>query len=146
MNPELTAEDLRKPARGEYRLKQLADRRAHKAAEDKVMAEAKRRDHNKCRWPGCEHKGLLIEAAHLAQHRGMGGATLDRTQRHKLIALCVRHHDQLDGRTIPSIAIDPLDAEKGTDGLCSYYVQIESGEWKHVATEKYRGISEARGA
>lgn len=146
MNPELTAEDLRKPARGEYRLKQLADRRAHKAAEDKVMAEAKRRDGNKCRWPGCAFKGLHVDCAHL-EHRKMGGNKAgDKTKRHKLIALCIRHHDQFDGRTLPEIDVVPTNPQQGTDGLCGFYVRNESGQWEHVATEKAIGISETRGA
>lgn len=146
MNPDLTAADLRKPARGEYRLKQLADRRAHKAAEDKVMAEAKRRDGNKCRWPRCEFKSLRVEVAHTDEHRGMGGnPALDRTQRHKLMALCLRHHAQLDGRTLPRISVDPISSAEGTDGLCAYYVETESGRWQHVATEKHIGISTVRG-
>lgn len=134
-----------KPVRGDYRLKQLADRRAHKAAEEKVMQEAKRRDYNKCRWPGCDLKGLHVDCAHL-EHRKMGGdRSLEVTQRHKLIALCQRHHDQLDGRALPRLAVDPLNTTEGTDGLCAYYVQDESGAWLHVATEKHIGISEPRG-
>lgn len=133
-----------RPARGEYRLEQKAEKRKHKAAEDAAMAEAVKRDGGKCRWPGCHYKALKVCAAHL-EHRGMGGnPSLDKTQRHKLIAFCVRHHDQFDGRAMPFIDVQPM-SDQGTDGLCSYYVQLASGEWQHVATEKYRGISTTRG-
>lgn len=134
-----------RPPKGEYRLKQKADKRKLKAEEDAVMAEAVKRDHGKCRWPRCRFKVLKVSAAHL-EHRGMGGnPSLDRTERHKLIAMCVRHHDQFDGRTLPFIDVQPT-TDQGTDGLCAFYVQLASGEWQHVATEKAIGISETRGA
>jgi hypothetical protein len=133
-----------KPLRGEYRLECTGKKRSRKLAEDKTMAQAKRRDGNKCRWPRCVYKELVIECAHL-DHRKMGGNPAgDKTQRHKLIALCVRHHDQFDGRALPDIAIEPVNAKDGTDGPCAYYVRGESGRMEHVATEKYIGVSEAR--
>ncbi len=77
----------------------------------------------------------------------MGGNPLgDKTQRHKLIALCIRHHDQFDGRTLPDIDIVPVNSAKGTDGPCEYYQRSESGRMEHVATERVIGISTERGA
>lgn len=134
-----------RPPRGEYRLKQRGKKRSRKLAEDKAMADAKRRDGNKCRWPRCHYKDLAVECAHL-EHRKMGGNPAgDKTQRHKLIALCVRHHDQFDGRTVPDIDITPVNSAQGTDGPCVYYQRGESGRMEHVATEKWIGISETRG-
>lgn len=135
-----------KEPRGTYRLQQTAKKRSRKLSEEKVMAEAKRRDGGKCRWPRCEFKALLIETAHL-EHRKMGGnPSGEATQRHKLIALCIRHHDQFDGRTLPEVDVVPVSAEQGTDGPCAFYVRDESGRWQHVATEKLIGISEMRRA
>lgn len=146
MNPDLTAADLRKPSRGEYDLERKGKKRSRKLAEDKTMAAAKRRDGNKCRWPRCEFKGLNVECAHM-EHRKMGGnPSGEATKRHKLIALCIRHHDQFDGRDTTRIDIVPVNAQQGTDGPCSYFVLQESGQWLHVATEKYIGVSTERGA
>lgn len=135
-----------RPPRGEYDLERKGKKRSRKVAEEKTMAEAKRRDGNKCRWPRCEFKTLHVACAHL-EHRKMGGNPLgDKTERHKLIALCIRHHDQFDGRTLPKIDIVPVNAQQGTDGPCSYFVLQESGQWLHVATERVIGVSEPRRA
>jgi hypothetical protein len=135
-----------KPLRGAYKLERAAKRSARVAAEQKVMQAAKRRDGGKCRWPRCEFKALAVEPAHM-DHRGMGGnPSGDKTQRHKIIALCVRHHDQFDGRAVPDIDIVPVYAEQGTDGPCAFYQRSEWGRMEHVATERFIGISETRRA
>jgi hypothetical protein len=134
-----------RPARGEQRLEVGGKKRERKLAEEKTMAAAVRRDGGKCRWPRCEYKALKVAAAHM-DHRKMGGnPSGDKTQLHKLITLCIRHHDQFDGRTIPSIAIEPISAQQGTSGPCAYYVQDETGKWQHVATERVIGVSSTRG-
>lgn len=133
-----------KPPRGDYALERRGKKRTRKLAEEAVMAEAKRRDGNKCRWPRCSYK-LLVGAAHM-DHRGMGGnPSGDKTERHKLIALCLRHHDQFDGRTVPDVDIVPVSAEQGTDGPCSYFQRSESGRMEHIATERLIGVSSERG-
>lgn len=136
-----------KPPRGEYSLERRGKKRERKLAEDRIMAAARRRDGNKCRFPRCEFKGLIVGVAHVDRHRGMGGnPALDRTERHRLMALCVRHHDQFDGRTMPKIDVVPVNTKQGTDGPCAYYMRDEiSGVWQHVATERLIGISETRG-
>jgi hypothetical protein len=48
-----------------------------------------------CEWPYCVDKAEQM--AHLT-HRGMGGSKL-ANRLENCAALCVRHHDVLDGRT-----------------------------------------------
>jgi hypothetical protein len=132
-----------KPLRGEYRLEQKRLARERKAIEERIMAEAKRRDGGKCRFPRCKYKDLRVETAHL-EHRGMGGnPALDRTQRHKLIALCLRHHQAFD--SLRTIDIEPI-TERGTDGPVAFHeVHPETGRMEHVFTERRHGVSETRG-
>jgi len=131
-----------KPLKGEYRLEQKKNARHRKAIEEKVMAEAKRRDRGLCRWTGCEFKDLRVEAAHL-EHRGMGGnPALDRTERHKLIALCVRHHQLFDHTKIDVVPIEP----RGADGPCEFYTRMDTGGWALVGRERSIHVPETRGA
>lgn len=150
MSVDLIRNASPKPPRGEYSLERRGKKRERKLAEDRIMAAARRRDGNKCRFPRCSYKGLIVEVAHF-DHRGMGGnPSGDKTQRDLLICLCVRHHDQFDGRALPQISIDPVPVvggvRRGTDGPCVFYVRDETGAWQHVATERLIGISETRGA
>lgn len=127
-----------RPPRGKYRLEQRGKKRERKLAEDRVMQAARKRDGNKCQFPRCEFKDLAVEVAHL-EHRKMGGnPSGEATQRHKLICLCIRRHDQFDGRTIPEIDIQPVNAAQGTDGPCVFHIRDKAGIWRYV------GISEAR--
>jgi hypothetical protein len=132
-----------KPLKGEYRLQQRQTARDRKRAEEKVMDEARRRDHGKCRWPSCKFKDLRVEVAHL-EHRGSGGnPSLDRTQRHKLIALCLRHHQLID---LKVNGLEPIDGARGTDGPMAFYeTHPETGVLTHVYTEPINFISETRG-
>lgn len=56
-----------------------------------------------CMWPGCDRRltdelGVNpIQLAHLT-HRGMGGSR-ERNTPENCVALCLLHHDCLDGRT-----------------------------------------------
>jgi hypothetical protein len=126
-----------KPAKGTHWLEGRKRRADRKAAEDAVMREAKQRDGYTCRWPKCEYmpKKPRIECAHL-EHRGMGGnPSGDRTQRHKLITLCVVHHGMLDG---PNYEIEPVTSA-GTDGPVAFYRRHqETGVMEHVYTEPRR--------
>lgn len=134
-----------KPVPGEYDLERKRVKRERKAIEDGITAEAKRRDKNTCRWPNCKFTGLRIETAHL-EHRGMGGnPSLDRTERHKLIALCLRHHAMFDRKTTTDINIEPV-TDRGTDGPCAFYeTHPETGVMTHVFTEPITFVSETRG-
>lgn len=134
-----------KPERGTARLERLGKKRSRKLAEERAMSAARRRDGHRCRWPRCEFTGLTLAVAHL-EHRGMGGNPAgDKTERHKLILLCVRHHDRFDGRAAPDVDIVPVDSRAGTDGPCVFYVRGESGRLEHVATERWIGVSVSRG-
>ncbi len=143
MNPNLKPGALAKPLKGDYRLEQRKAQRQRKATEADIMAEAKKRDHGKCRFPRCTFTDLRVESAHLV-HRGMGGnPALDRTERRKLIALCLRHHQMLD--RLRWIRIEPVDADLGTDGCCAFYeINPTNGVLEHIATEKLIGVSEPR--
>lgn len=134
-----------KDAQGTVWLEGRKRRAERKAAEDKAMREAKKRDGNTCRVPGCEHmpKKPRIECAHL-EHRGMGGnPSGDRTQIEKLIALCFIHHAEFDKQM--TLDFHPVDPLKGTNGPCAWFrADKETGEMVHFATEKSVGVSEAR--
>ena len=60
-----------------------------------LRADVWERAHGRCEWPGCADPAT--ELAHLT-HRGMGGSKTRNTPSN-CSALCVRHHDCLDGRT-----------------------------------------------
>ena len=61
------------------------------ALREEVFARAQ----DRCEWPGCADPAEQL--AHLT-HRGMGGSKTANTPGNTS-ALCVRHHDVLDGRT-----------------------------------------------
>lgn len=135
---------FRKDAPGTVWLDRRSRRAARKAAEDKTMREAKKRDGNICRVPGCEFmsKKPRIECAHL-DHRGMGGNPAgDRTQVDKLIALCFIHHAQFDKQM--TLDIQPI-TKAGTSGPCAWFApNPETGVMENFVTEKSVGVSEVR--
>lgn len=147
VNPDLKFGALQKPARGANwrdNKKRSADRAAY---ERKEMDAAKKRDGNKCRVPRCEWmpKKPRIEAAHMeGSHRGMGGnKDGSRTERKKVIALCLIHHGQYD-RT-GELVIEP-QTKWLFDGPCAYYKKNkETGRMEHWATERTIGVSVAVG-
>ena len=109
---------LRKPAKGSALLARRQRSALRRAAEQKAMQAAKRRDGLRCMYPGCLYrtKDLPIDACHL-RHRGMGGnPAVDRTRRDQLISLCRIHHGQLDAGDIDITPLTP----RGTDGPCSF--------------------------
>jgi len=136
-----------KPPRGEVWLEGRQRRADRKAREDREMAAAKRRDGNVCRWPRCEvmRKEPRIEAAHVFEHRKMGGdrtETSERTRRNQLMGLCVVHHGRVDRQGWEVEA----ETANGTDGPCSFYrPNPETGRREHVATETRIGVSVRRG-
>jgi hypothetical protein len=128
-----------KPIKGAFRLERQMLRATRTKAERKTMADAKRRDGGKCRWPGCRLK-LTIHACHRS-HRGMGGnPDGTRTTRENLIALCSQDHQRWD---LGLIDIQPQTAQ-GFDGPADFYERSESGRFELVASERVIGVSEAR--
>lgn len=131
--------NLAKPEPGAFRRERHERRTATRKHERDEMAAAKRRDHGKCRWPGCDSAtvGLRIDACHKrASHRGMGGNPAgDKTERSRIITLCQLHHRQYDTF---EIGIDPLTAHEFS-GPCAFY----RGE-QHIASEKVIGVSSTR--
>ena len=126
---------------GEYRLEKRRVVRKRKATEQAVIESAKRRDHYRCRWPGCLWRDLRVEGAHATEHRGMGGdPTGERTQRHLIITLCLRHHKRFDAHRLDVVFL----SERGTDGPLEFY-ESHKGELHLVARERTVGIPETRG-
>lgn len=60
-----------------------------------LHAEVFHRSQGICEWPPC--KDPAEQLAHLT-HRGMGGSKL-ANRASNAAAMCIRHHDLLDGRT-----------------------------------------------
>lgn len=102
----------------EYRLRR---RNARKNAVVSVKRELRVRDGIGCRWPGCEFwkQGFRVEGVHL-EDMGMGGdKALDRSQRHKMIRLCIKHHQGPFSIHSKHREVVPLTS-RGTDGPCEF--------------------------
>lgn len=150
-NPNLTEferNSLQKPAKGAAYMASK-DRRANRRdAEDAEMRAGRKRDGNRCRWPGCTGKyrglDLPIDMAHFLEHRKMGGnPTGDRTMADLVVALCRRHHNALDDDVI---GIEPT-SDANANGLLAFYERNkETGQMEHIATETAIGVSVAVGA
>lgn len=141
-----------KAPKGSALLERKSRRAELVAHEQKELQAALKRDHRKCRFPGCsgKHRGqtLPIDPCHMKRpdgtwHRGPGGdATGIRTDRRWALALCRAHHGLYDAH---EIQIDALDHELGADGLLMFSVKHpETGAFVHIATEKRVGVSETR--
>lgn len=119
----------------EYRMKR---RNARKNAIQSVKTELRVRDGIGCRWPGCEfwRQGYRVEGVHL-EDMGMGGdKKLERSQRHKMIRLCIRHHQGPFSIHSKDLRVVPL-TDKGTDGPCEFQVRNPKAEhgWETVGGE-----------
>ena len=122
------AGNRRQSAKTVRRKQQLA--RIH--AERDAKAEVRERDQT-CRWPGCDcqrpwgyAQGALwmrqLEVAHLVD-KGMGGDKRQiRTQRKLMILICGWRHRGNFSLHSKRARIVPVNAEKGTDGLCEFFV------------------------
>lgn len=140
-NPHLEPGALDKPILGAYSRQRKEDRLDLEAERKKKKQQARVRDGHKCRWPGCDCKRLKLrlEVSHIVPISLDGS---DETE--NLILLCFERHQ---GK--PSLHSHDLEIEKltpdGADGLLAFYERDEeTGEMKHVATEKYIGVSEPR--
>ena len=119
---------LRRPPRPKTHTTKKARARKRRKNDDHERAEkaaVRKRDDNRCRVPICSTPFTLIEVAHL-EHKGMGGDPKQiRTQRQKMLCLCMRHHRvgpiSLDRGTL---WIKPVNEDNGTDGTCVF-----SCEW-----------------
>lgn len=102
-------------------------------AERDAKAEVRERDQT-CRWPGCDcqrswgdAQGMRwmrqLEVAHLVD-KGMGGDKQQlRSQRKLMILICGWRHRGNFSLHSKRARIVPVNAAKGTDGLCEFYVQ-----------------------
>jgi hypothetical protein len=63
-----------------------------------------------------------------------------RTERKKIITLCMTHHAQYDRFDID---IQPV-TDLGFDGQCAFYVSDPILNFRHIATEKRIGVSVTR--
>lgn len=115
-----------KPAKGSHLLARRAQQQARRARERSVMAEARRRDRGRCRYPGCSclAHNLRTDVCH-AVHRGSGGDPKGtRTTRETLIVLCLVRHGEWDRG---EIEIVPMDLGLGFDGPGEFYTRQPDG-------------------
>lgn len=126
-----------KPSKGAYLLERKAKRKAIEAFEDASKRKVRQRDGNKCRWPGCPHKDVRLEVAHLDDKK-MGGDHGLRSDTSNLILLCLLCHQGAESLHSKDKKIEPL-TERGTEGPCAFYQRNrETGAWQHVASERVR--------
>jgi hypothetical protein len=145
MNPDITADDLRKPVRGEYRRARRDKRMAGETYLREQKRIAKARDGGKCRWPGCDcgknGRKPLLESAHLID-KSRGGSD----DASNLISLCDERHRGTPSLHSKDLHIEPLTPH-GANGVCAFYARHpETGKVEHVATERIIGLSAPRGA
>lgn len=125
-----------KPARGTALLEREKRTAERKAFEDAVIAEAKKLDGNRCRWPEKHKCRGELEGAHVFQHRGMGGnPALDRTTVDAILTVCAWIHrrgpESIDGKQLKVEA----ETSQGTRGPLSFWRQGEDGAYYLVARE-----------
>lgn len=97
-----------------------AQRRKH---EDAIEGAVKRRDHGRCRIPGCKGRG---QWAHL-NHRGMGGNPKgDKSTTAETLCLCFTHHQGPDSLDRGWLEVIPLTTA-GCDGPLAFH-WIRSGQ------------------
>lgn len=124
-----------KPAKGSARLEREKAHAELKAAEDAIIAEAKKRD-GRCRWPEAHRCRGPLDGAHVFQHRGMGGNPAgDRTTVEAILTVCRWIHrsgpESIDGK---QLKVEALSAD-GCNGALSFWRDTERG-WHCVATER----------
>lgn len=132
-----------KPVKGSGWLASKERSAARKAHERREMEAAKKRDMGKCRWPLCPYaaKKMPVDAAHIFQHRGLGGDKGGtRTERKLCAALCRIHHSLLDRG---ELEIEALTAQMA-DGPLAFFSRTESGRMEQVASESRVGVSVTR--
>jgi hypothetical protein len=128
-----------KPTFGATTRGRKAARKAIEAMRRQRKAEARARDSHQCRWPRCDCKALKLrlEVDHIVP-LSLGGTD----ELENLLTLCAEKHAALHRCD--------ADVEKltkaGANGCLAFYLRDESGELRHVATEKAIGISEPRRA
>ncbi|WP_306523448.1 HNH endonuclease [Gemmatimonas sp.] len=137
-NSALAPGALAKPYKGQSRDEQLDARASERTERLKAKAESKKRDGQKCRWPHVCRKPIRLESAHLVNLSQGGADTTDN-----LITLCFEVHQGKTSLHSQDRKIEPL-TNKGCDGPVAFYQISESGQWKHIASERSVGISEAR--
>lgn len=130
-----------KPSKGTALLERESRKREHKAAEDAVIAEAKRID-GRCRWPEAHKCRGGLEGAHVFQHRGMGGNPEgDRTTVESILTVCAWIHrrgpESIDGKDLKVEA----ETAEGTRGPCAFWRQTAEG-WHLVAREVLPHVTE----
>jgi len=125
-----------KPSRGTALLEREHRKAALKAEEDAVIADAKRLDGFRCRWPEQHKCRGGLEGAHVFLHRGMGGNPAgDRTTVEAILTVCAWIHrrgpESIDGKQLKVEA----ETAQGTRGPCAYYRSTPDG-WHMVARER----------
>lgn len=138
-NPSLEPGALSKFRDGEtvqdYRRKQKTTRKTKVLG---VKTQLRIRDGQGCRWPGCEFwkLGYRVEGIHL-DDMGMGGdKKLLRTQRHRMLRLCIRHHQGPLSVHSKHLDVVPVIEARGTDGPCTFLMRKTLDHpWETVGIE-----------
>lgn len=120
-----------KPKRGTALLEREARTATRKAAEDKIIAEAKALDGYRCRWPEAHKCRGGLEGSHVFRHRGIGGNPAgDRTTVESILSVCAWIHrrgpETIDGGDLKVEA----ETAQGTRGPCSFW--RSDGKGKHL--------------
>lgn len=137
-------QSLAKPSKGSGWLKRKEDRRAV-VAHERTEKDAVRKRDKQCRWPACEFASQKprLEVAHL-ENKGMGGDHGLRTTRRRLILLCFLHHQGAISLHSEDLRIDALTTRDAEGPLAFYRKDRETGDWRHVVSERAVGVSETR--
>lgn len=131
------------PKPGPLSLERHSKRLTWQRAMDAVIADAKRRDGHRCRWPKCEYSAVdqPLDGAHVFQPKGMGGdKKLLRSERKHIMALCRLHHRAQEKHTLYVEEMTPDMA----DGPCMFWRESDDGSFGFymVAQERAVGILE----
>jgi 5-methylcytosine-specific restriction endonuclease McrA len=132
---------FQKPPKGSYRRERTQKRLAVESEEDRNKAIVRKRD-RKCRWPFCDCAKFRerLEVAHVVS-KSLGGSN----DPSNLILLCVSKHQGRPSLHSGDLAVAP-QTSAGTNGPCDFKAQDDKGRWHVVASERYVGVSETRGA
>lgn len=88
--------------------------------------EAKKRDGYRCRFPlcGCKKLGLVLEASHWRQHKGMGGDPQGlRSDVPDLITVCPhRHRDGVIAIDKGTLEVRPVNKRQGASGCVEWWM------------------------
>lgn len=137
----MTHQSFFKEPRGSYVLDREKVKAERKQAEHQHIADAKKRDGYRCRWPEVHKCRFDLEGAHVFQHRGMGGdPSGERTDISLILTVCGWIHrrgpESIDGKQLKVEAETP----DGTNGPLSFWKRDERGDYYCIGKERSIGV------